>query len=156
MQEMIKSKLGLSTFDFEPEEGSEYGASSFRFKDRKIKFRVSKITPKKVGQFVTVWKRNNDGITAPFDSEDDIDFLVIYCEKENNQGLFVFTKKAAVENGIFSKKGVAGKRGMRVYPAWDKVLNKQAIKTQKWQLDHFIDISSSKFDKSKLDSIMSV
>ena len=43
---------------------------------------------------------------------------------------------------ILSKPGKEGKRGFRVYPDWDKVENKQAEKTQKWQLEFFLELSS--------------
>lgn len=29
---------------------------------------------------------------------------------------------------------------MRVYPPWDKAINRQAQKTQKWQIDYFLEI----------------
>jgi hypothetical protein len=38
-------------------EGIEYGACSFELDGQKIIGRVSKITPTKTGQFVTIWKR---------------------------------------------------------------------------------------------------
>ena len=37
---------------------------------------------------------------------------------------------------------------MRVYPSWDNPDSKQALKTQKWQLPYFVDMS----DPSKLPS----
>ncbi len=36
---------------------------------------------------------------------------------------------------------------IRVYPSWDKLTNKQAITTQKWQIPYFIDIT----DKTKVN-----
>ncbi len=58
----------------------------------KIITRNSKITPKKVGQFVTFWKRNEKGITQPYRENDRIDFYVITARTENNFGQFVFPK----------------------------------------------------------------
>ncbi|TRW95625.1 MepB family protein [Flavobacterium gawalongense] len=37
-----------------------------------------------------------------------------------------------------------GKRAIRVYPPWDTTTNKQAQKTQKWQLDYFLEIPLDK------------
>jgi hypothetical protein len=37
-----------------------------------------------------------------------------------------------------------GKRAIRVYPPWDQANNVQAKKTQKWQLDYFLEIPSDK------------
>ena len=34
-----------------------------------------------------------------------------------------------------------GKMAMRVYPSWDSLTSKQAMKTQEWQLPYFIDMS---------------
>ncbi|MFV0346581.1 MAG: MepB family protein [Bacteroidales bacterium] len=44
-------------------EGTEYDACQFEPNGMKIISRSSKITPKKVGQFVTFWKRNQNGET---------------------------------------------------------------------------------------------
>ena len=44
--------------------------------------------------------------------------------------------------GIISKNGENGKRGIRVYPPWDIVTNKQAEKTQSWQHKYFVAISN--------------
>ncbi len=46
-------------------ESQEYGASTFEMNNKIIKFRVAKITPTKVGQFVTFWKRIADGPITP-------------------------------------------------------------------------------------------
>lgn len=32
---------------------------------------------------------------------------------------------------------------MRVYPSWDRPTNKQALKTQEWQLPYFVDMRFS-------------
>jgi hypothetical protein len=44
-------------------ESSEYGACHFKLNGNEIQFRVSKITPAKTGQFVTIWKRDEHGVT---------------------------------------------------------------------------------------------
>ena len=38
-------------------ESAEYGACTFTLNDLSIRFRIAKITPTKVGQFVTLWER---------------------------------------------------------------------------------------------------
>ncbi len=50
-----------------------------------------------------------------------------------------FSQTILVEKGIVSDKK-EGKRAIRVYPKWDVAEIKQAIKTQKWQLDYFLEI----------------
>lgn len=99
--------------------------------------RLSKITPKKIGQFVTFWTRNKNGITEPFKEEDNFDFLIINVNYENRCGQFVFPKSTLIKQGIISTITKEGKRGFRVYPIWDITESKQAIRTQKWQLNFF-------------------
>jgi hypothetical protein len=105
----------------------------------------SKITPTKIGQFVTFWKRDKNGITASFDVSDDLDFAIISVRKETQWGLFIFTNKVLQEQGILSDVNRDGKRGFRVYPPWDVAENKQAKKTQEWQLRCFFDSNSTDF-----------
>lgn len=123
-------------------ESLEYGACSFELGDKKIQFRVSKITPTKNGQFVAIWKRNQEGTTEPFDISDEIDFIVITARNGNKLGQFIFPTTVLAEKGIISQNGKAGKRGIRVYPFWDKPGSKQAEKTQNWQLKHFLTIET--------------
>ena len=83
-------------------ESQEYAAHYFQVAEKKIQFRVAKITPTKTGQFVTIWKRNKQGITAPFDVSDDVDFFIIATQKENDFGFFIFPKTVLHQNGILS------------------------------------------------------
>ena len=124
-------------------ESTEYGACSFEVKGKTIEHRVSKITPTKTGQFVTIWKRNEEGITCPYDSSDKLDFIIITARNENNIGQFIFPTSILVEKGIISNQGKGGKRGIRVYPPWDVPTSKQAIKTQEWQTKYFLPLTES-------------
>ena len=126
-------------------ESGEYGACAFELNDFKVRFRVAKITPTKIGQFVTLWKRIGKGPTQPYDALDEVDFFVISVRDGNNFGQFVFPKSVLIEKNIFSKNGKGGKRGIRVYPSWDTALNAQAQKTQQWQLNYFLEIPDQKF-----------
>lgn len=125
-------------------ESADYGACTFELNGRKVEYRVSKITPTKVGQFVTIWKRNKEGITEPFDSEDELDFIIVTSKNEHKIGQFIFPKSVLVEMGIISHKGKEGKRGIRVYPPWDSAPSKQAAKTQSWQTKYFVKIANDK------------
>lgn len=125
-------------------ESQEYFAHNFELGGQKVKFRTAKITPTKTGQFVTIWKRNEKGITEPFSISDDIDFYIIATRKDKKFGLFIFPKKVLYENRILSDKTRDGKRGIRVYPTWDSTTNKQAQKTQLWQAKYFLEISQDK------------
>lgn len=132
------------------DESEEYGAAEFILNNRPIKFRVGKITPTKVGQFVTFWKRIGGGPILPYELTDFFDFLVVSVRAENHFGQFVFPKVVLAEKGIISSNGKEGKRAMRIYPPWDKADNSQAKKTQAWQLQYFIKLSEDTFDFSRM------
>jgi hypothetical protein len=90
-------------------ESQEYDSCEFLLDGRKIIFRTSKITPKKIGQFVTFWKRNQKGITEPFFENDTIYFYVINVQSENKTVQFVFPKSVLIEKGIISTSKKDGK-----------------------------------------------
>ena len=121
-------------------ESAEYGACDFKLDDLNIKYRVAKITPTKTGQFVTLWKRNKQGIIEPFEVNDKIDFFIISTRKDNHFGQFIFPKAVLYEKGVISDERKEGKRAIRVYPPWDDANSKQAQKTQEWQLKYFLEI----------------
>ncbi len=125
-------------------ESAEYAAMNFQLDNRSVIFRLAKITPTKTGQFVTIWKRTADGITAPYDVEDVFDFFIIAVRKDAQAGQFIFPKAILLEQGVISQNNKGGKRGMRVYAPWDKAENKQAQKTQQWQLNYFFDYAIRK------------
>lgn len=118
-------------------ESVAYGACSFELNGLKIEHRTSKTTPTKSGQFVTIWKRSEEGLTTPFDMSDDIDFVVITSRSGENLGQFILPKSVLVQQGIFSQNGKGGKRGIRVYPPWDTTHSRQAAATQSWQIPYF-------------------
>ncbi|WP_196889355.1 MepB family protein [Aureivirga sp. CE67] len=141
--------LKLSDIKIEPE-GKEYDACNFKLNQSKVFSRSSKITPKKVGQFVTFWRRNKEGITEPHHEMNSFDFLIINAKTENNFGQFVFPKSVLIKKGIISTDKKEGKRGFRVYPNWDIPTSKQAISTQKWQTKYFYEINNEiDFEKVK-------
>ena len=121
-------------------ESADYGAYSFQLNNKSIVFRAAKITPTKIGQFVTLWKRIDKEPIQPFYFTDAIDLIVISVRKDNRVGQFVFPKSILCEKGIISTTNKEGKRAIRVYPPWDEAINKQAQKTQQWQLDYFLEI----------------
>lgn len=127
-------------------ESAEYQACSFQLNSIEFIHRFSKITPTKTGQFVTIWKRNDKGITVPFDVSANFDFIVITSKSGENFGQFVFPKSVLLEKGIISKNNTSGKRGIRVYPPWDVPTSKQAEKTQLWQTKYFYSINKDAFD----------
>jgi hypothetical protein len=125
-------------------ESAEYSACVFELNNLSIRFRTAKITPTKNGQFVTLWKRSENGPIAPFEISDSIDLFVISVRLGNRFGQFVFPKSVLGKQGIVTTDKKEGKRAMRVYPPWDQASSKQAEKTQKWQLEYFLEIPENK------------
>lgn len=121
-------------------ESQEYGACTFKMNNKIVIFRVAKITPTKIGQFVTLWKRIGSGPIMPYDIADSVDLFVISVRNSSHFGQFVFSKEVLWQKGIVSKNGIGGKRAMRVYPPWDITNSSQAQKTQAWQLLYFVEI----------------
>ncbi|WP_312390958.1 MepB family protein [Chryseobacterium sp.] len=155
VQDKAFKKLNLIISDITKDlECDEYFGCHFKLDQFNIKFRKAKVTPKKIGQFVTLWKRNPETKeTEPFQYNDDFDFYIIYTEHENHQGFFLFSKKALIQHQILTTESKEGKRGFRVYPDWDIAENKQAIKTQNWQQKSFINLSENSY-LEKLQNIL--
>ena len=148
--------LILKNIELEPE-SPEYAAQTFQLNHYKIIFRKAKVTPKKIGQFVTIWKRNEQGITSPFHLIDDFDHFIIATETPTNFGIFVFPKSILHENKIISDEKKEGKRGIRVYPIWDDPTSKQAQKTQEWQTKYFLDLTNhDKIDLNRAENLLSM
>ncbi len=149
----IYDKCGLSISAFKKEvESKEYDACRFELNGLKVVSRTAKVTPKKVGQFVTFWKRNQNGIIEPLDEFDPIDFYAVIVKTDSKFGQFVFPKSILIKKRIISTSKKEGKRGFRVYPIWDKVKNNQAIKTQDWQLKYFYEIDE-KIDLTRVPEL---
>lgn len=140
-QNFAYSLIKLTYKNLVPEtESQDYGACTFQLNSKIVKFRIAKITPTKIGQFVTFWKRIGTGPIMPYDTHDPFDLLVVSVSSAENFGQFVFTKSVLLQKGILSKDGKNGKRAFRVYPPWDITDNAQAQKTQVWQLLYFVEI----------------
>lgn len=110
-------------------EKNEYYACTFTLGSTRMVFREAKVTPKKIGLFVAIWKRNENNITIPYHIDDDFDYLVI----GTGSGCFVYPKSILVELQIITSNLKEGKRGMRVYPHLEEGMNKQALKTYQSQ-----------------------
>lgn len=138
-QKYIYQPNGLELKDFQPEtESQDYEACSFLLNDKRIRFRQAKITPTKIGQFVTIWKRVGKSPIMPYDMADPVDLFVISVRHGDQIGQFVFPKDVLRKHGYVSEQGSGGKRAMRVYPPWDVTDSPQAKRTQAWQLKYFL------------------
>lgn len=152
----VFKKCSIIVSDFHIElESKEYDACRFKLNGLKVISRSAKITPKKVGQFVTFWKRQGNGPIEAFSETDEIDFYIVNVKNEKEFGQFVFPKSVLIKNGIIATAHKDGKRGFRVYPNWDLPNNKQAERTQKWQLEYFYVINDST-DNNKVKELYKV
>lgn len=142
VQTKVYKSCSLQISNYREElESQEYDACKFELNGRFVISRKAKITPKKKGQFVTFWKRNESGIIEPFEEEDEVDFFVVNIFSKDRCGQFVFPKSTLIWKGIISTQMKEGKRAFRVYSPWDDVTGSQAKNTQLWQLDYFYEIN---------------
>lgn len=153
-EEQILKRLNLSISNLEKDaECEEYIGSNFNANQFLIKFRKAKITPKKVGQFVTLWKRNTDNQTEPFNENDRFNYYIIATEENFKLGFYIFSKTILIEKNILSTNNKEGKRGFRIYPNWVTPTNKQAEKTQSWQQNYFVEIIDNQIDLTLLKTL---
>jgi len=153
---LIYEKHGLELTNFKLHtESADYAACAFELNGKIVEYRQSKITPKKAGQFVTIWKRNQESITAPLDITDGVDLVIISARSSDNFGQFIFPLSVLADRGIVSRDGKKGKRGIRVYPPWVNATNNQAEKTQAWQTEYFLAIDKDKvLDLNLIEKIL--
>lgn len=144
IQDSIFHILGLPIIDLtEDGECKGYDGYNFQIGTFKIKFRKAKVTPKKIGQFVTLWRRNAAKQTEPFHINDDLDFYLIATRDNERFGFFFFPKHVLGKNFILTDSNKIGKRGFRVYPDWDIPISKQAQTAKAWQTAYFIDLTKN-------------
>lgn len=125
----------------EEAQNREYGAGIFQLNSKSVRFRVAKITPTKIGQFVAFWEKDQDNNNQAFSYEKATDLLVINTfTRDNDFGQFVFPKEVLLQQNILKTATSKGKMAFRVYPTWEIPTSKQAIETQKWQLEYFIEM----------------
>ena len=101
-QEQFLKPLGKTAANIEREkESAEYGAVRFEMDGQTCLFRQAKHTPKKIGQFVALWKRPAiSGEIAPFDRDDGIDKVIVLADEHPRFGVFVFPCRLLVEKDI--------------------------------------------------------
>ncbi|WP_373740982.1 MepB family protein [Neisseria sp.] len=144
-QEQFLKPLGKTIMNIEREiESAEYGAVRFEMGGQTYLYRQAKHTPRKIGQFVTLWKRPTMfSEIAPFDYDDGIDSVIIFVDEYPRFGVFIFPRQQLVKKGIFSEKSIGGKRAFRVYAPWTVPLAAQAKRSKIWQCTHFIELTDT-------------
>lgn len=148
------NRLSVTNIRIE-KESADYVALDFQLNGKVCKFRVGKVTPKKVGFFFTIWKRLENGPIQPYDMSDSVDFFVFSVRSEKQFGQFFFPKTIFAEKGIISNGIKEGKRAIRVYPPWVITDSRQARNTQLWQKDYFLEIpKDGPVDASRVQKLL--
>ncbi len=117
-----------------------YLAHTFDLDGKRVLFRLAKKTPKKIGYFVAMWKRDNDAKTVPYEKSDDFQIYIIAIQNGADYGIFSFPSDILVQNHFLSNGVISGKRGFRLYLPSDITTNSQSQKTQFWQTNYFRNI----------------
>ncbi|MFL1895820.1 MepB family protein [Aquimarina sp. 2-A2] len=144
MTKEVYERCGFEISNLKTEDESrEYEACQFELNSLKVISRNAKTTPKKIGQFVTFWKRSTTGPIEPFHATDHFDFYVVNVNAKDACGQFVFPKSVLIKKGIVTCEEKEGKRGFRVYPSWDTPTSAQALRTQQWQLNYFFVLNEN-------------
>ncbi|QRN48648.1 MepB family protein [Macrococcoides bohemicum] len=131
---------------FQEDWNEEYEGINLSCKVFSFKIRLAKKTPKKLGYFVAIWKKDSLNKNIPFNEDDIGDYLVINILDDYNEGQFVFPVSILIEKGIVKADNSKDKMAFRVYPPWVKDLNKTAMVSQKWQTEHFYNMGEYKFN----------
>ncbi|MGJ4789471.1 MepB family protein [Leptospira koniambonensis] len=154
---LFSENCNIEIKDYQIEKESlDYNAARFNLNKKQVIFRLAKITPKKTGMFVTLWKRNRNQITIPFHKDDNVDLVIVEVRKSDRIGYFVFNKEILIEKGIITSSK-EGKRGFRIYPLWELPSNKQAIASQTWQSHYFFEHTKiNKGDRSRLRELINI
>jgi len=121
-------------------ESLEYGAHTLAVNGQAAAFRIARTTPKKAGQFVTLWQRTTPeggGPIRPFDTSDGVELFIVSVSGREGSGHFVFPQATLIARGIVSRDFAGGKRAMRVYPPWSAPTNRTAQATQRWQAEFY-------------------
>jgi len=155
-QERFLKPLGKTVTSIEREhESAEYGAIRFEMDGQTCLYRQAKHTPKKIGQFVTLWKRPTPSSEiAPFDRDDGIDRVIIFADENARFGLFVFQPQLLVKKGIFSEQSEGGKRAFRVYAPWTVPVAAQAKQSKIWQCAHFVELTNIDQGRAQLVHVL--
>lgn len=122
-------------------QSSDYEAGLVLLESGLWRLRTARITPTKPGAFVALWRRLDDGNTAPFGADDPAVGLHVFVEEQNHFGVFQFAAEQLASLGISQTGQSPGKRGFRVYPSWSTDLNRQASRSQKAQSPAFRDLT---------------
>lgn len=92
------NNLTITAFQ-EEAQNREYGAGTFQLISKSVRFRVAKVTPTKIGQFVAFWEKDQDNNNQAFSYEKATD-LKQPPQKEKWQLEFILNGKFLLANKL--------------------------------------------------------
>ena len=124
-------------------ESADYGAFGFALDGQAVRFRAAKITPTKVGQFVTVWKRSGGGPIRPLTprtaSTSSSSAFATGSTSDSSS-----SRERSSANGTSCRGTVRAGNGRSAYPPWVTTTNRRARSTQAWQVNYFLQIGEDR------------
>ncbi|MEB7792166.1 MepB family protein [Enterococcus faecalis] len=152
IQELLAT-ISVKMTDLQLEtQNSEYEGFTFIANNHTYRSRLAKITPKKVGYFVTFWEKDVSNKNQAYSYQESPDSVIITIIDGEKVGQFLFPKEILLQKSVLRYNDCPGKMAIRVYPTWVTGLNATARKTQKWQSQYFIDLSIT-IDSKTLKSL---
>lgn len=152
VETIYKANNLLATSLEEESQNAKYGGGKFTLSSKTVRFRVAKTTPTKSGQFVAFWEKDKNNKNRAFHYNQAPELLVINCIGDNREfGQFIFPKEILLKRNILRNDTSKGKMGIRLYPAWSLPESEEALKTQAWQSEYYIDLTNTNtISKNKL------
>ncbi|MCT3046360.1 MepB family protein [Leuconostoc mesenteroides] len=139
----------------EESQNNEYEGTTLFVGNKSLRTRLAKKTPTKQGYFVVLWEKDDRGQNKPFDAYNSPELLVVCVIDNQQKGVFIFPKVLLVQQKILSSQQTKGKMAFRVYPDWVVELNKTAQRTQTWQKNYFVDLSTDQVDEDRFKRLLS-
>lgn len=137
-RQIADGQIGEAGRSAAEEQRGEYESGIVAIGSERWRLRTARVTPKKPGAFVAVWRRDELGETGPFASDDATDGLMVFVREDDRFGMFRFVASQLESLGVTRSAAHPGKRGFRVYPSWSVGLNRQALRTQAAQRSAFM------------------
>lgn len=125
------------------EQNRDYESGTVALGTETWRLRTARVTPKKSGAFVAVWRRDESGETCPFDADEPVAGVLVFVQDGERFGVFRFSAAHLERLGVTRSAAHPGKRGFRVYPSWCESLAGQAARTQREQSEAFTELSAA-------------
>ena len=139
---LLKNYFPTAKLINEEYQNQEYEGILFQDDQYSYRSRLAKKTEKKVGYFVVFWEKDPTNKNRAYSYEQAPDFTLVWVVDDQHLGYFRFPKQLLKEKKILRDSRQPGKMAIRVYPTWSTSLNPTAQRTQRWQLDYFVEVTN--------------